>query len=272
MALPLHIKTLEDVDEPFREHYVESTISGVEGFVFDGTSGSGLTIEHNVENLKRSLSSARADAKKAQDTLAKFKDADGNALDPDEVAQAIERLEQLGDDADIEERIKTAVQDKLDRVQRSHADEVKRLTSERDEAQTMRSKQATRFELMKYLAPSDKEAARARDPELLLLAFEGQVKHVTNDNGRDEFHVLDENGNRRYSDRTGQAEQYMGLDELVESSRNGRFKDQFVVPEVKGTTSAPRKPQPERQPAAVDGDQRSASERLKAVYAQKYGE
>lgn len=233
--LPLHVASLDDIPEAYRGLYREADDGN--GFVPKLKAAGGFTVEKNIEHLQRALGSAKGEAKKAKDALAKFVDADGQPLDPASVQDALAKLSDVPDDKDVQAKIDHAVRTYQERVEKKHKDE---LTARETAAAKLRAEVERRVRdeaLMEALSNPGEGQPTARNPKLLASYLRDRVKVMEEDDseGRTRFvaHVIDpETGQRAY----GKGTEYATVTDLVSQVRDGELKSEFVVPERKGTT------------------------------------
>lgn len=271
--LLIWIAKLEDVPEPFRKFYKAASGEGAEGFVLQAKSVAGYSID-KVDSLKSSLAAEREKSKAAGKALAAFRDADGTLLDAVAARDAVKRMAELGDNADIDAKVRAAVEGKLGQIREKHVGEVRA----RDEriAKLAKNVEAQLVDqaLLRALSDSTGERTAAINPRVLVSHLRDRVRAVENDKGDWEVHVLDEAGKRLITRKQG-SEDFMGVDELADTVRaDPGFKPFFAAKTVAGTTAATAAQGQLRLPqGALPGQQGqngpSPTQRLAALYAQK---
>jgi len=237
MALPLHVDKLETAPEYARGDYIANSNKEVGGFVLDGTSGGGLTIEHGVSGLKAALGETKTDNQQMRARLAKFVGSDGEALDPDAAFDAITKLAALGDDADIDKKAAALADDKVRGIETRHKAEL----DARDKRIGFLSDTVTggmvRQELVRQLTRTDDGRTSAVDAGVLARSLMDNVRAVEVEADGEpsfELQVFGDDRKRRVTAKSGSSD-WMGVEELVDEGRAGRLKPFFKAVEKKGT-------------------------------------
>ena len=259
MTIPIFTDSLDSIPEPLREHYTKKD----DGFVLNAQPAGGLSIE-NVAGLKSALSAARAEAKEATSKLAAFVGDDGEMIDAGSARSAMEKLAALGDDADVEAKVRAAVQAQVEAMGKKHQQEL----STKDERVAGLRSQISKFmlddALLRALTDTSDGRTAAINPAVLASAMRDRVQ-VQEAEGKFEVHVLDEQGNRRISPASG-SDAWMTVNELVDEGRNGDLKPFFKAAAIAGAGAIEGRTG-EAAPSGGQGtEQLSATERLKRYY------
>jgi hypothetical protein len=197
MALKLIVDTLDGMPEDVAKEYVEK-----EGkFHLDTISVDGLAVE-DVSALKGALEKER---KAARDLSAKVKSFEG--LDPEAARDALKRIEELGDDAEIQKKIEAGMKSREAQLLKKHEQELK-TASDRSGHLERQLK-----EILVDAAVTEALAAAGGRAKLLLPHVRTQVRMRETEDGRFLAEVVDEDGNPRVGDGQGSP---MTIPQLVE--------------------------------------------------------
>lgn len=84
--------------------------------------------------LKRALDTERAARKKAEVEVTKYKNDDGEVIDPDAARAALARIAEVGDEKDVETRIAEGIRQREADLTKRHTRDIEKITVERDAA------------------------------------------------------------------------------------------------------------------------------------------
>lgn len=221
--LKLIIDSLEDVDEPLREHYIagEGDLQGK--FILDGEERDGHKIA-NVGKLMSALNKEREAAKSAATKLSAFGD-----LDPKTAKEAIDRLKTLDDEVD--DKTKTQIETLRKQIESEYSSKTKQLSEKHQEALGKIEERTKTLESRLHKALVVEQAmkalneAGARAPKLLLPHIESSVRMTIDENGNESVVVVGDDGQPRMSRKSGTTAN-MTIEEFVHSLKDD---DQFAV-------------------------------------------
>ena len=278
MAIKLHISKLEDVPEALRSEY-KADPGG--GFVIDWEGASGYSVD-KVAALKQSLSQEREQRKAAEAALKPFRVSEDSEdlIDPAAARAAMAKIEDLGDDGDVQKKVDAAVQAKLAQVEKKHQSEVTK-RDERNKALSAKLQQVMIDDLiLRELMDTTEGRTAAIDPKPLVPYYRQfiRLEEVEKD-GRTEFvhKVVDETGTPLITAKSGSNDAMTPREFFTE--RRKSEKHLFKAPERKGagsggdgdpgrtTVASPS----ERRYASGGGSEQamSARQRLNAAYTAK---
>jgi hypothetical protein len=260
MTLQIYIDSLDQIPDNLKDHYKQHG----DGYLLDAATGGGFSVE-NVAGLKSALSAARAEAKAATSKVAAFVGDDGEMLDATVARAAMDRLESLGSDSDVEAKVTAAVQAQVDAINKQHG---KELAGASDQVAGLR-KQLTKHVLDDALLNALTDTSDGRTPavnaKVLSAALRNDLK-VAESEGQWEVHVLDGDGNRRISPASG-SQDWMTVREMVDEGRNGDLKPFFKANQVLGTGGIDgHTSHSGASPMVSATSNQSPTERLKAYY------
>jgi hypothetical protein len=199
MALPIIIKSLDEIAEPLREHYVEKDGK----FMLDATPSNGLAIE-DVTGLKNSLAAARGERDKLNEQIRGFKD-----IDPTKARDALKKVEEMQNwdpDKQVEEKIKA----KLEQMKSLHQQELEKVSGESKALTGQLEK------LMVDAAASEALQKEGGNIKILMPHIRSQVRMRRTEDGQMIAEVVDESGNPRVGDAQGNP---MTIPQLVDELR-----------------------------------------------------
>lgn len=251
--LPLFVESLDDIPEQFRGLYKEA--DGGEGFVPKLAAAGGYTVEKNIDHLQRALGSAKGEAKKFKDALAKFADDEGQPLDPEAVKEALARLADAPDSKDVETKIRDGVKAQVERIEAQHREKLAAAEKRAKEVETQFGRRVMADELRAALTDEAGGKPIAADPDIAMawIQSRGYVRPAEEDMGGEKrwtTHVVDpKTGERAY----GKGAEHATLADLMEQVRTEK-PGLFVVPKKEGTTTPTRQVPPgQRVPSTGNG-------------------
>jgi len=216
MALKAQLESLDGLDENVAALYKKQDD---ETFVLDVEPANGVELA-DTQGLKKALESERSAKTKAEKAHKELQSRVGD-LDLETAREAVKKIEELGDDADVESRVSAAIEQRQQQLQTKFENEAKKLRedleAERDnfktEAETLES-QLGEVMVRNEAITAINEAGGS--VHLLLPLIERSVQMRKNEeNGKREVVVLDEKtGNTRLSTSSGSTNN-MSIPEFV---------------------------------------------------------
>jgi len=215
-------EVFEGLDDTLKAEYVKQDDGS---YRLDVEAVQGLQLA-DVGGLQKALQDERKTSKDLKSKLVVFRDENGELLDAESARDAIAKLDQLGDDASVDDKIKEGLvvkekqlQDKFDaqekQLLKKHDEQVRQLTTSNEQltGQLQRS-------LIDQAAVQAISAAKG-SVELLLPIVRGNAK-MAQDESSGEFHVqiVDDSGTPRLSQKSGSGTEPMTIGEFVETLRD----------------------------------------------------
>lgn len=178
----------------------------------------------NTGNLKKSLEAERSERSKASKTLKEFQ-SKFDGIDPDQARTALEKIEQLGEDTDVESRVNTLLEQKQQQLQKKYEAENQKIRQdlEKKAGQVDEQNKSLKSQLEKTMIRN--EAMNAISAEggsvpLLMPVIQGMTQMKQDDDGTYRVAIIDpETGNERLSTKTGSSE-LMSIRELVKEMKS----------------------------------------------------
>lgn len=230
MALKAIIETLDDVPDPFREHYVERTDDqGKKSYILGVDAVGGYSLD-DVSGLKTALGAERGVTEKMRQELARFgsawdkdKKTWTHSLDPEKAREAIARLEEIGSfdpEKEADKIAKARVDAATQQLVQKHGEEIKAKEARE------RALVNTVDELLRQQKATAALAEAGGSVELLLPHVLKYTRTVEGDGGKFRVEVIDGDGNVRIADASGTPMDIGGLvKEMRDSSTFGRAFD-----------------------------------------------
>ncbi len=186
----------------------------------------GMEDVHGLKNALQSERSSTSELKKQLKTFEKIKD-------PEAALAAIQKLEAMGDDPDIESRVKEQVESTKRQLEKKFGDELKVEQDKNAELDTEINRLLVDQQAMTTLSKYKLVDGGAT---LLMPHVKSKVVIVKNDEGKREARVLDDDGKtHKVSLRKGETG-FMGIDELIENmSKDKTYSVAFQGTEASGT-------------------------------------
>jgi hypothetical protein len=217
------------LSEPLQGEYKKTEVDGKEAYQLDVTPAGGLELG-GVTKLQKALNEERESVKKLKQQLTPFRDdTTGELLDPAAARDALQKLEELGDDASVDAKVKAGLEAKEAQLQQKYADQQKQLEqkytkdlSQRDQTITGMKSQLEKSMIEQAAVAAITEAGGK--PKLLLPHVRQSTKLVEVD-GKYEVRVVDENGQEQLSRKPNSGTDPMGIAEFVESLRDSEDFD-----------------------------------------------
>lgn len=208
--------TKEEYDalpEELKQHYAENNGQ----FNLAVTAAMGLDLI-NADGLKSSLQKERASVKSLITKLESFDD-----LDPEAARAALKTVDELGDQASVDEKIAAGLKAKEEQLQAKFQKDLDAQTAKFSTDLTAANKRADTLErqLENELVTSAATAAISKakgSVRLLLPVVRGMVRMEKRDDGTMAAAIMDGSGNPRLSTQAGSMDP-MTMDELVEELR-----------------------------------------------------
>jgi len=218
--LNAQVESLEGIDEAFHGLYKQDgdvfrlNVAPVGGFELANTS-----------SLKKALETERSTAKTTASELEKLQQAYKD-LDPDAARAALKKIEELGDDADVESKVNSLLEQRQAQLEKKFQTQSEKLTSDLNSKVTAAQQEAESLEsqlgkvMIENTATAAISSAGGSIP-LLLPVIKDLVQMRKSEDGKTrEAVVIDpQTGNVRLSTKSGSAEN-MTIAELVEELKS----------------------------------------------------
>lgn len=232
MPLKLHLDSLDGLPEPISKEYApysgnDAALKGKYVLNLEASSD-GYSFE-NVGALKRALAEEKENRRKHAERLKKFSKEDGTTLEPEDVLQALARLERIDSgDLSADERVKARIEAITRQLEEKHSKTAAKLTEERNTLSARLHKE------IKGTAIAEAIAATGGIPKALKPLINTMVDIRFAEDGSHQLIVLDEQGQPRISPAAGN-QGYMTLKELLEElKKDPDLRGNFVGVEASG--------------------------------------
>lgn len=254
MALKAILANLDGLSENVAAEYTKSETD--DKFYLQVDSVEGYALE-DVAGLKNTLSGITKERSEARDRLKRF-----DGVDPKQAREDRARVVEMADWTP-DEKVKQLMADANKQVTEKHEGE---LTAEREKSSKSRN------QLGRLLVQGEAHAALAKQKmakggaDLLMPHIVSQVALIANDDGDLVPRVVNPDGSERISLKPGSGATPMGIEELVETMKDG---DAFYALAFAGSGASGSGAQTSGAPGAVpkDTSDMSPAEKIKAGLA-----
>lgn len=251
MAITLHYAKKEDIPKRFEEDDYEVDPAG--GFRAKGAAAGGYSID-KVDGLKSAHGTVKGERDDLKKKVAEYVDDDGQPLDAKAARQAIKTVAELGDDADIDARIKAGADARVQQVTEKLTGEL--TTSKKREAELISHRDVAMIDtaILTQLerTDGDRTSPIGRN-EVLVTAMRPSFRVVEKDGEKPRVIVIDPaNGQALMSKKTDDQTD-MGVEERVERWRSGDYSDYFKASDKGGTDTSKDTPPRRSDPAPGAG-------------------
>lgn len=219
MSLKALLESLDGLPEAVSTEYTKVKVDGKDMFQLDVAATGNLSLGDHGK-LQRALQEERKTRDELKKNLDAFKDEDGNLIVAADAHTAIKELEELGDEATVDAKVKAGLQAKEKQLQDKYTAQERQLLEKHQEELGKLNTNLTATTAQLQVALIDQEATLAiteaeGSPELLLPIIRGNSRMVRSEDGKHQVEVIGTDGNARLSQKPGTGTELMTIGEYV---------------------------------------------------------
>lgn len=223
MALKALLDSLDGLPEAVAAEYSEVKIGDDTKYRLDVTPVGDLALGE-IGKVQKALQTERKTRDELKKQLDAYKGDDGELVPAENALNAIKTLDELGDEASVDAKVKAGLKAKEQQLADKYAAQERQLLDKHQgEVKTLNENlTVTTKQLERALIDQQATMAIAENngsPELLLPIIRSTTRMVRGDDGEHRVEVIGSDGNSRLSQKPGSGTEHMTISEYVELLR-----------------------------------------------------